>query len=138
MSEDKKSEDSKVWLIADYPDAYGSDDAPQARVSEPVKVLIESYQSNKAITNDYRVPVGIVYEHDNFMESLHAIPLLSYTEVNSILGKILTFVDATYTDKEQREATKKILRTTIWEYNNYLQDRLKRSVKNAKVEKSFN
>lgn len=138
MSKEKKSE-SKMWLIADHSGVY-SNEAPT--VSEPVKILLETYEPEYTLPSKNVVPVGIVYEHDSDEDIVHlryyAIPLLGYSEVNAILGKILTFVDATYTDKEQREATKKILRTTIWEYNNYLQEQLTNGFKRAKEQKTIN
>lgn len=138
MSNEKKSE-SKMWLVADHPNQNDGEVYQYPRLSDPVKVLLETYEPGDTLPTTQKTPVGIVYEHeDGIGESLHAIPLLDYSAVNSILGKVLTFVDATYADKEQREATKKILRTTIWEYNNYLQESLKRSVKQAEETKAIN
>lgn len=140
MSKEKKSE-SKMWLLADHQGVY-TNEAPT--VSEPVKILLETYQPSDTLPSRSVVPMGIVYEHEYHEDELarglryHAIPLMGYSEVNAILGKILTFVDATYTDKEQREATKKILRTTIWEYNNYLQEQITNGMKRAKEQKTIN
>ena len=40
--------------------------------------------------------------------------LVSYDMLRNLEGKMLTIVDATFSDKEQRKATKDIIRRTFW------------------------
>lgn len=40
---------------------------------------------------------------------------------NHIVGKLLTLADATFIDKDQREAFKSLIKTNIWEINDPLQ-----------------
>ena len=40
--------------------------------------------------------------------------LISYEAIQKLEGKLLTLVDATFTDKEQRKAQKTSVRRTIW------------------------
>ena len=40
--------------------------------------------------------------------------LVSYEALQCLEGKILTLIDATFTDKEQRKAAKDIFRRTFW------------------------
>jgi hypothetical protein len=40
--------------------------------------------------------------------------LVAYDELRNLEGKILTIVDASFTDKEQRKAVKDIVRRTFW------------------------
>lgn len=43
---------------------------------------------------------------------------ISYADINELLGKMLTYVDATYTNQEQRDAHKSIIKQTVrdWYY----------------------
>lgn len=44
---------------------------------------------------------------------------INYTEVYDLVGKLLTFIDATYQDKQQRDAQKTLLKHTVYDwYNN--------------------
>lgn len=45
----------------------------------------------------------------------YAIPL-GVVNVDYLVGKMLTLVDATFTDKEQREAYKSLTKTAIYEW----------------------
>ena len=40
--------------------------------------------------------------------------LLSYDAIRNLEGKLLTLIDATFTDKEQRKAMKDVFRRTLW------------------------
>jgi hypothetical protein len=40
--------------------------------------------------------------------------LLQYSEIQRIEGQMLTIMDASFMDKEQREAVKSIVRSNIW------------------------
>jgi hypothetical protein len=42
--------------------------------------------------------------------------LLTYDEIQRVEGRILTIVDASFPDKEQREAVKSLVRTSIWHW----------------------
>jgi predicted kinase len=40
--------------------------------------------------------------------------LLGYDDIRTLEGKLLTIVDASFTDREQRKAVKDLVRQTIW------------------------
>lgn len=42
--------------------------------------------------------------------------LLQYDEIRRIEGQMLTIIDAAFTDREQREAVKSIVRSNIWDW----------------------
>jgi len=42
--------------------------------------------------------------------------LLQYEEIRRIEGQMLTIIDASFTDKEQREAVKSLVRSNIWDW----------------------
>lgn len=46
--------------------------------------------------------------------------LLQYEEIRRLEGQMLTIVDASFTDKEQREAVKSIVRNNIWSWSSSL------------------
>lgn len=45
--------------------------------------------------------------------------IVDWHEIDDLVGKLLTYVDATYSDKEQREAHKSIVRDTVWKWFNH-------------------
>jgi len=46
--------------------------------------------------------------------------ILQYDDIQCIEGRLLTFVEAMNTDKEQREAQKSVVRTMVWEWSRNL------------------
>lgn len=49
-----------------------------------------------------------------------AIPI-NFTDIDNLIGKLLTIVDATFTDKEQREAQKSVIKSIVrdWGHSRY-------------------
>lgn len=43
-----------------------------------------------------------------------------HTQVSFLEGKVLTVVDASYSDREQREAVKSLMRKTVREWGNWV------------------
>jgi len=41
-------------------------------------------------------------------------------DVKMLVGRLLTYIDATYTDKEQREAQKSLVRVLVYEWYNQI------------------
>lgn len=41
---------------------------------------------------------------------------INYTEIYDLVGKLLTFVDATFQDKEQRKAMKTLIKHTVYDW----------------------
>lgn len=50
-------------------------------------------------------------------------PILEYRDVDYLVGKLLTYVDATFTDQEQRKAHKDIVRQMVSDWRNSLETR---------------
>lgn len=68
-----------------------------------------------------------VYQNEQLVKGLpggdsNAV-ILSGKDFNDIIGRILTYVDATFTDQEQRKAHKDIVKKLIWDWNNELRTR---------------
>lgn len=51
-----------------------------------------------------------------------------YADENRLVGKLLTYIDATYSDKEQREAHKNIIRDVVYGYASDLRERANQTV----------
>jgi hypothetical protein len=49
--------------------------------------------------------------------------ILDYKDVQNLVGKLLTYVDATYSDQEQRKAHKDIVRNAVYEWERTLRER---------------
>lgn len=49
--------------------------------------------------------------------------ILEYNDVQNLVGKLLTYIDATYSDHEQRKAHKDIVRNTVYEWERTLRER---------------
>lgn len=48
----------------------------------------------------------------------YAVPLLGHSLLQQLEGRMLDYVDATYADKEQRDAQKRIIRRVLHEFRN--------------------
>jgi len=46
----------------------------------------------------------------------HDYVKLDYDDARDIVGKLLTYIDATFTDKEQREAQKQLVKRTVYDW----------------------
>lgn len=55
---------------------------------------------------------GLSYSPMNGEQPIFA--LLSYSDINSLYGRLLTIVDASFTDREQRKAVKDLVRNALW------------------------
>lgn len=53
----------------------------------------------------------------------HNAIIVDSRDFSDILGKLLTYVDATYTDKDQRKAHKDIVKNTMWAFEAELRSR---------------
>ena len=51
-----------------------------------------------------------------------------YVDENRLVGKLLTYIDATYTDKEQREAHKNLVRDVVYGYAGELHTRANQTI----------
>jgi predicted kinase len=72
-------------------------------VNSPEKECSVKSQENKRQGQIEMVTKGVDY-----------FALLKYQEIRHLEGKILTLVDATYSDKTQREAVKCLFRQMVW------------------------
>lgn len=72
-----------------------------------------------------------VYEAPNLKDIGANIPadgdsnaiIVDYRDFQNLLGKLLTYVDATYTDPEQRKAHKDIIKNNLWGWEKDLRQR---------------
>lgn len=71
-------------------------------------------------------------------EMYHEIqPLLKYRSVQKLVGELLTYVEATYTDPEQRKAHKDIVNKLVWDWQ-HSNDRNARDIVNFAHERREN
>lgn len=49
--------------------------------------------------------------------------IVDYHDLSSLMGKLLTYVEATYVDPEQRKAHKDLVRQTVWDWEKDLRSR---------------
>lgn len=125
---------SKLWLVKNYPSPRNEGEVGR---HDPEKYKVKQFTpDNKGVLSDsFKEFVGLIYEHQEgggLVGGSYAIPIMTYNDVNNMLGKILSFIDATHSDKEQKEATKKFLTRIVWDYYNDLQRRLETDIKWAK------
>lgn len=57
-------------------------------------------------------------------------PVISYERINDLVGKLLTMIDATFTDKEQRQAMKDLYKQIAWDWYQNQQQPLQRPWEN--------
>lgn len=82
-------------------------------------------------------PIGYVIKHpsdwdssyksyDGFSKRVNLIsyPIYSGTTLSHLEGELLTIADSAFTDKQQREAFKSLIRTTLWKFNSYQEERV--------------
>lgn len=64
-------------------------------------------------------------------DSLQGIKVERDEELSKLVGRLLTYIDATYTDIDQRKAHKRILKDTIytWYYDNFDDQHSERSLR---------
>lgn len=103
---------------------------PTPRESKPQKRLVEDKVRELAPYDKF--PVGITFDNildyssDDGREGgseqkhVYAVPLFSYQVVQQLEGRLLDYIDATYAEKEQREAQKRVLRKILWGYHGEL------------------
>lgn len=78
-------------------------------------------------------PIGIVYDHDYtvYGDKRHGNivgkPISGNPEVSDLVGKLLTIADALFVDKEQREAFKSLVRSTVYGYSNEKEDQVRQA-----------
>lgn len=65
------------------------------------------------------VPKEFVIDYP--FDDINGIVVSRDLEIANLVGKLLTYIDATYTDIEQRKANKRIVKDTIytWYYDNF-------------------
>lgn len=54
--------------------------------------------------------------------------IISHEDNNRLLGKLLTYIDATYIDQEQRKAHKDIVKQVVYDWYNDIRERSKQIV----------
>lgn len=115
---------SKVWIIL-------SDD--QGTTKSVRKELAYEYNVETSSPTDYSFPIGIVFDHgdgsgihrsDSPYVSIAADPIVGAVQTGNLVGRLLTLVDATFTDLEQRKAFKDMVSQTVYRWNSDNEDRV--------------
>jgi len=117
----------------------GNSNAPTSDL--PEKRLVEDRLSDMEPSSKY--PVAIIFDNrvqyqDDTSEGaeehrVHSFPLFSYAIVQQLEGRLLDYIDATYAEKEQREAQKRVVRKLLWGYHSELVDARKITYKSSKL-----
>lgn len=116
-----------------------------------VKLVFEkSYQELKGLTNNtFAKTVNI--DLPDHIDQAHLVSAISYatkngsdspsmdeianiwdyTDENHLVGKLLTYIDATYTDKEQRDAHKSLIKDLVYGYCQELKTRAREVAQNV-------
>lgn len=77
-------------------------------------------------TNSEPITTGVQHTHpsqDPSMEYTREFEWF-HTQVNFLVGKLLTVTDATFADKEQREAQKSIIKKEVNDWRDYVYELL--------------
>jgi hypothetical protein len=117
---------SKVWIVM-------SDRQGLARNTS--KKLAYEYTAEDTGV-DFVKPIGLVFDHgdggnihmsDSPAVHVAANPIISTVEVSNLEGRLLTLVDAAFSDIEQRKAFKSVIRETVWRWNGDNERRVRES-----------
>jgi hypothetical protein len=87
-------------------------------------------------------PIGIVLQHSSNTvyedfggfdkgTNLVARKLYDTVDVGHLEGELLTIADASFTDKQQREAFKSLIRQTLWKFNHQQERKVTEIFKSA-------
>ena len=71
------------------------------------------------IDGEVHLAAARVYEQDGqtgYPSNDTSATIWTYGDENRLVGKLLTYIDATYTDKEQRQAHKDIVKDLVYGY----------------------
>jgi hypothetical protein len=86
--------------------------------------------------DSYQFPVGIVLEHSGephiftdyegfeVGKNIVARKLYDTKDISHLEGELLTLADASFTDKNQREAFKSLLKRTLWKFNGHQEEKV--------------
>lgn len=108
---------SKVWIVL-------SDD--QGTTKSVRKELAYEYDSGATSPNNFAYPIGLVFDHGDGSGLHHegsphvsrfADSIMSAVQIGNLVGRLLTLVDATFTDLEQRKAFKDMVSQTVYRWN---------------------
>lgn len=97
-----------------------------SRGNKATKTLLRTTKNNGVATvPDDMEAVALVFEHHYYPTAdseppehvdVYAAPIMGYELMQQLEGRMLDYIDATYADREQRDAQKKIVRRTIHEF----------------------
>lgn len=128
----------KLWLVRNYK-AYSDTGVPP---NEPEKYLLAELASNKnadaPTVHGFKEYIGLCWEVGGELVRTNSIPLIYYYDINSLISKLMTFVDATVAEKEQKEATKKLITRTVWDHFNEITKGIEQNLGQAKEIKEIN
>lgn len=123
---------SKLWIVKDYK-SYSDDGARHVPDPEKYQVAAWKPEMTGVPEGSFKEFLGLAYEHQGEIAGVYALPIAGNPEINGLVKKLMTFVDATVADKEQKEATKKLITRTVWDHFNEISSDLERALKYATV-----
>lgn len=90
------------------------------RGTRATKIKYDLPDGEDASPDDYLFPVGTVYEHshevygEGFDRNIVGYYLLSNKGMSQLVGKLLTIIDAMFTDETQRKAFKDLVQQELY------------------------
>lgn len=135
MEEKKKSQ---VWLVS-----LEQSGLEQKQNKKCSKELISEYGPDQE--EPIMFPIGYVLKHpedwnsafedfgDGLIKPVEALSRAIYSgvDISHLEGELLTVVDASFADKQQREAIKSLIRNTIWRFNSSMERRVTEAYKST-------
>lgn len=133
----EKRNKSKIWLV--NLESSGLEDKRDKKFS---KQLLGEYGDGEPKTVLF--PAGYVLEHpedwrsyeifdSGFETSKNIVSRAVYSgiDISHLEGELLTLIDASFAEKEQREAIKSLVRNTIWRFNSRKEREIEEIFKNC-------
>lgn len=82
------------------------------------------YETDTSVEeNKHHVTGVVIHDHRTNTDGVRTVspfiePVIGVSDVNNLVGKELTFIEATFTDSEQRKAMKDLFTQVIWDWYN--------------------
>ena len=126
MSEENKPTDSKRYIV--FSDERGTTAS---------KVEFKFPPADKETPEDSLYPIGIAYDHpheiygNGFNRNLVGFYLLDDKGMSNLVGKMLTIIDAMFTDPTQRKAFKDLITQELWGFQRDKEEMVRQTYKSV-------
>jgi hypothetical protein len=111
---------SKIKLV--IAEGYGTDNKPYLGGDSVIDLNLEVPDTH-SITGIIRTDFDEDTDGSKRISD-DLIPVVSYDRINYLVGKLLTVVDASFSDMEQRKAVKDLIKQIPWDWHNSMTESL--------------